>query len=305
MSRRELSQKDLFEMIANPAFNMEWDNTVLVTGRERGGKSTFCIREASEFQGCSLKSAILNNIIYSPNDKEIEKKIKDKKLKVTVADEIIKAMLNTEFHSSIARFLVKLFNVCGSENKVNFIVLPRKSDLLKAIRQGRCFYWIHIAFRGVAIVFQYDSFGLSIDGWHTKENDKILKKALGKDKKISDISVDKELELYSKSINYVGEFYFDDLPAEEKALYGELKEKNKYLGLRKKEDDYSNLSERSRDYILAISRLILFLYSSKTLTLTKIAEIASWSVQRVSSILNRYKKFLRKREDKLLKANFK
>jgi len=301
MARIILKDKDMKELIGDPVNYGDWDQAIMVTGREGSGKSTLTQILAYLLEGKDWEWIIRNCIIYSPTEDEMEEKIKTKDVKVIVNDEAIKKLFSKEHYSKIANYLTKLFTVCRQHNKISFFNIPRRNLLLKFFREGRCFYWLHVAFTGIAILFMFDDNAFTDDGWNIKYNMKLFRDlTLGKkrQKQLKDVSIENELEAYSKSLNYVGEFHFDKVPEEWEKLYKVLKHEAELKDLNTEDDDF--LNDRTYQYYLAIKRLFYYFKSNKLVSQKKLSDVVGWTPQRISDFIKKFEKELREDKEKVL-----
>jgi len=239
----------------------DWDLWVAVTGEERTGKSTFTTLLCQEIcKVAHLKFSFKDNIIYSPNVKEIQDKItRLPKLAPINLDEAVKTFFNQEWWNDIAIYLSKFSALCGSENKCVILCMPKFAHFIKTLRTHRIKFWVHVVERGLAVGFFPDPSAFEDDQWHLDECKRLIRTSF-KRKKFIDLSTNDLVRKYESLPIHACTIKFDDLTPEDKAIYASEKKAHQYLGMKKEEDELKHkprTRERKHIHQLALLSLLL------------------------------------------------
>lgn len=216
--------KDIVD-IAKQRQNNKLDTVIAWVGKRGSGKSTgnyrFC-RHLGKYKvnhlGTDYKAGGFRperDMVYSRQ--EIIELLKNRKFKVTMADEMINVAYNREFHSTDQQFLIKVLNQYRSNYNIFSMCNPFFYDLdpdLRSLISIR----IDVVRRGVGIVhFPNDSL-YSNDIWDTKYN-----------KKVEDMwyKGKKFRPQYSKLTTFQGVLLYPPLPKKIELKYEEIRDRKR------------------------------------------------------------------------------
>ena len=204
----------------------DYDAVVGITGDEGVSKSTlanhigFDTDRAYTFE---------KNCLFSPDEQSMVEAIRKLPRFSTVnADEAIKILYKQQWWVQV--FINKFYRLCRQDNKISILCMPRFSEFNEGFRNHRILVWIHLLDRGIGVVFMKDWNPFSPDPWHVKDNYNIIQKYTRR-KKYFQVSVERKINILSKSSNFVDTITFPDLPKEKRIEYKVLAAKHKYKGM--------------------------------------------------------------------------
>jgi len=204
----------------------DYDAVVGITGDEGVSKSTlanhigFDTDRAYTFE---------KNCLFSPDEQSMVDAIKKLPRFSTVnADEAIKILYKQQWWVQV--FINKFYRLCRQDNKISILCMPRFSEFNEGFRNHRILVWIHLLDRGIGVVFMKDWNPFSADPWHVKDNYNIIQKYTRR-KKYFQVSVERKINILSKSSNFVDTITFPDLPKDKRIEYKVLAAKHKYKGM--------------------------------------------------------------------------
>jgi len=288
-SRILLNNSDLKKLIYEPTTKKNHFMNIFVVGREGLTKSSLTFWLAKIFSGKSFKYVFDNFLVVKGMDKgQIERRLNNKKIKINIFDEFIKNAYNKEHYKEQAINLVKMWVESRSLKKVSFLTIPKKSLALKYFREGGSLFMFKLVSMGVAILFKYDDDNEK-DSWNERANAKIhFIYITSKFPNINDVPLDYRLWVFSKYVNYVGEYHFDKVPDKEyEYYYKNYKEKFRF--------DYGeNEIKKPKEKKIAIRlvKAVHYLKNEVQLTWFSIAEIVGLSERNIQSFYKKNKKEL-------------
>jgi len=205
----------------------DYDATIAITGDEGISKST-C---ANQIGFKTDKNYDLEkNVLYSPNRKNMEDKIRNlPRFSAVNGDEAIKILYKLRWYSPLQVFINVFYRLCRQENKISIFCMPRFKDFNEGFRNHRILLWIHLLDRGFGIAFQKDWSPFASDPWWFKENQKIVEKY--RRRKVLGMSLEDKVKILQKSPNFLDIITFPDLPEELRIKYKTLSSQHKYEGL--------------------------------------------------------------------------
>jgi len=248
---------------------------------EGGGKSTCAIDLAMKLDPAFTLD---RNMIYSPDHKEVQKRIHDlPKYTPIILDEAIKILLKDEHYSKMQIFLKKVFATARKKNKIIILCMPYFSDFSVYWRKNRIKIWLQIIERGVGAAFVRDNFNIfSSDPWHMRANEKLLEEYSSK-KRLGDITFSDKNYIYSKSTNFWKMFEYDNIP---ESIAKEYKEKSeKVSGELEMEEEKGDKKEawKSRYALLARANI-----EAAMMSVTEIAGVSGTDHSTVSKVISEY-----------------
>lgn len=155
------------------------DCVVVISGETGVGKSTLGYQLLKKYlrlkPDVNIEHIFEKHFVYTRAS--LVEKIKTfKKGSIIVIDEAINALFRRDFMKGKQKELIKLLNMCRDRNLVLIFNIPNFWDLDTTIRDFRIRLWIYVDERGMAYVFAPDRNPFVKDPWHTKENEKKLRK---------------------------------------------------------------------------------------------------------------------------------
>lgn len=287
-SRILLNNDDLKKLIFEPTTKKNHFQNIFVVGREGLTKSTLTFWLAKHFSGLSFKDVFDKFLIVKGMDKnEIEKRLNDKDVKINIFDEFIKNAYNKEHYKQQAIDLVKMWVESRSLKKVNFLTIPKKNLALKYFREGGALYMFKMVSMGIAVLFKYDDDNEK-DSWNETANSKIhFQYITSKFSNINDVPLNYRLWVFSRYVNYVGEYHFDALPENDyEYYYKNYKEKYRF--------DYGENEPKGRDKNLnkRLIKTLDYLKNNDNLTWLEIGKIIGVSERNTAVFYAKYKELL-------------
>lgn len=289
-SGRIETMDDLTRLLAYRARN-GYDSLTAWCGIRNIGKSVGAQQIAQLFQGkFSLQYDLKRDTMFknaSVND--IMNNIKSKPLnRIIILDEAERYFYRMDWQSQEQNELIKFISFARIYRKHLFLLLPHFTDMRTSFRNNEITLWIQGLKQGFAVVFMQDTNLFEEDRWHMKENKKTWQRyARGRNV----LNPDVQLDILSHTVNYIGDFHFDDLPTEWKEEYQRSK-----LGALNSEgmEVAEDLSKRQAKYQLAFQKTIPKLLAQGM----KPKEIADLTGLSSGSILGYIKKNQLRPEDK-------
>lgn len=193
------------------------DCVIIISGETGVGKSTLGYNILKKYlklkPDVDIRRIFEKHFVYTRR-RLIEKIKTIRKGSIIIIDEAINALFRRDFMKGKQKELIKLLNMCRDRNLVLIFNIPNFWDLDTTIRDFRIRLWIYVDERGEAYIFAPDRNPFVKDPWHTKENEKKLRKWRdGIHPKISP--------------NYVAELYFDNFSPGHEIIYEEVRDKKK------------------------------------------------------------------------------
>jgi predicted XRE-type DNA-binding protein len=218
------------------------DLVVAITGDERDGKSSMAIHISREIDPLF---DLERNILYSPKSDEMENKVRNlPKYAPIIADEAIKAMYKLK-RDRMLTYINKLYMICGKENKLSILNIPRFTDLSEYFRRHRVRIWIWIIDPislskdvGHAAVFSRTWVQVAEDPWYFKDLQRTIDE-YSRQRKIKEIdfNLNHRINVLSKSRNFVGIIEFGKMPEDLWVKYNELKDAHAYVDMKETDKD--------------------------------------------------------------------
>lgn len=207
------------------------DVCACISGFEGVGKSNFAMLLSYL---CDKNFNLWDNVLYSPNEKELLEKLKTfKKGSILNLDEAVKVLEKQAWAKQT--FIKKTFQVIRGKNLITLLLIPRLEDLNEYFRNWRVMLNICVIKRGLAYLQVPDVYNKD-DVWHTKYNQTIMDSALaGETFQTADIS--QVMIAISKYKGFLGFVTFPKLPAEIEKEYIILKDKYSLLNLTEEENN--------------------------------------------------------------------
>lgn len=248
----------------------KFDLVIAISGDDTGiGKSSLGIHIG---KGIQPDFDLRKNIAYLPREHEIRRKFNDvARYGCFDVDEAIKAFYKLNWQDKMQKMLNQDFMTNRKENyKCTELLIPNFTDLNTCFRNYKVKMNIYIPFRGVGVVYVKYKLPFDTDPWAIKENNKIMKDAMGKYRS-SELDEDKTMDILSRPSNFAGIIYFPQLESELEKEYVRI------FNEEKKRDEDEFLIENTTDPTKFARRAFIKLadYGIKNLglTQTKIAEI--------------------------------
>ncbi len=227
----ELNVRYISGVIKRDRLKQNKDLVVAVCGDEGDGKSTLAMEVAKE---TDKRFDLERNVLYSPNFKEMENKIKGlPPYSVIVVDEAIKALYKLNWQTKLAKYTNVLYAVCRKYNQLSIMCMPRFIDFNEYFRRHRIKFWIQVIdplslkkTDGTAVVFAKSKNFFSDDPWYLRESQKRVE-AYSKSKRMREVEYSSYdwMKVASKSRNYVGALPFHHMDDVMFAHYTELSKK--------------------------------------------------------------------------------
>ena len=205
----------------------DWDIVNVVTGTPGVGKSVFNFWLTYEIYSVARERGIAN-IYFNPirdlwfSRDEVNDWLDDaEQFSTGAADEGVGMFYARDYHEPEQKALLKKMDRMREEKNFVFsILIPNFFSVDSHIRNGRVSFWIHLDERkgtgkgGYAhgTVYQKDENNFAKDPWNLTLNSRLFRQ--------------KRLD---KSPNYVGEIFFEDLPADWKEVYKLVKKDKRLL----------------------------------------------------------------------------
>lgn len=263
------------------------DLVLAITGDERGGKSSLAISI-----GLSMDPLfnLERNILYSPSYEEMKGKVMGlPKYSPIIADEAIKNLYKLR-RNRMQTYVNQLYAICGKENKLSILNMPRFLDFSEYFRRHRIKLWIWIIDEisaikdvGYAVIFSKSWNQVSEDPWYFRELQKVIDE-YGRQKKLKEVefSLNHKMTVLSRSRNYVGMLKFGKTPESLWGRYNELKNKYAYEDI--EEDDGETKKEIK--WKKRLQKSVLLLHEKYKMRHADIADELEVSKARVSQILS-------------------
>lgn len=119
--------------------NQNFDNIVLMTGEERGGKSTLAQQIAEEIE----PGYPVDRIVFKIED--FERLIEElPRGSVIIFDEAGFDLFSQEWYESYQKRIIKKLTVLGERKLVIFLLLPHRMKLNSGLRERRVPFWINV-----------------------------------------------------------------------------------------------------------------------------------------------------------------
>lgn len=118
---------------------MNFDNIILMTGEERGGKSTLAQQIAEEIE----PGYPADRIVFKIED--FERHIEElPRGSVIIFDEAGFDLFSQEWYESYQKRIIKKLTVLGERKLVIFLLLPHRMKLNSGLRERRVPFWINV-----------------------------------------------------------------------------------------------------------------------------------------------------------------
>jgi hypothetical protein len=209
------------------------DLVIIVSGDEGEGKSRFVL------ELCKLiypNFDIEKNICYKGLTEIKEKFENSSKYSVLDIDEAMKHFYKRGWNTVDRRNLNILFSRVREKNIATFMIIPNFWDIDPYYRNHRVKLWIHIVTRGLIIVSKKDRNPYSIDKWHQRDNEKIIKRFLYR--KLDNMEL--LIQGMAKTQNFVYALRFE--PKDEELWNKYMEVKNKYI----KDEETETVEEKNK-----------------------------------------------------------
>lgn len=118
-----------------------WDQVVVITGRERSGKSDFALHLV--YRLMDEKGDPLQNIAWT-HEEFADKVLNAKMFDIVWMDEAGEALFSQEWMKKEQKELVRAFLRSGIKRLIPIIVLPHISLLNKQLRERRVLWWVEV-----------------------------------------------------------------------------------------------------------------------------------------------------------------
>lgn len=213
---------DLVNMLAYRARN-GYDSVTAWCGMRNVGKSVGAQRVVSAFQeklghkyklkrDTLFKNASLNDIVTNIKSKPLPRGI--------ILDEAEKFFYRMDWQNAEQNELIKFLSFARVYRKHLFLLLPHFTDMRTSFRNSEITLWIQGIKQGFAVVFLQDTNLFEEDRWHMRENKKIWRR-MSRGRNV--LNPNTQLDILSHTVNYIGDFHFDDLDEEWKQEYLQCK----------------------------------------------------------------------------------
>lgn len=204
------SISDLVECIEKMIQN-KFDCVMFITGRRGLGKSTLAYKVATRLKNVPQPFEPERDLVYSRE--ATLKHLANKKGGVIVSDEMINVAYNRDFYFNEQKQLLKMLNMYRDSCNIFIGAVPKFRDLDIQI-QRLCKIRIDVVARGVGIIHLQLNTTYLLDGWDSRNNEKIESKwALkGRNPKYAQLSTAR------------GIIRFNDLTPLQRETYEKIKE---------------------------------------------------------------------------------
>lgn len=214
------------------------DAVICISGFEGVGKSNFAIILSYLLD---FNFDLWNNILYSPNNKELLDKLKNfNKGSILNLDEAVKVLEKQNW--SKQTFIKKTFQIIRGRNLITLLLIPRLEDLNEYFRNWRVMLNICVIYRGLAYLQVPDPYN-KFDVWNTKFNQDVLDLAL-KGETFHTAPTGDVLKAIHKFKGFIGFVSFPKLDSEIEKEYIKLKDKHSLLNLM---DDDGNIKVEEKE----------------------------------------------------------
>jgi hypothetical protein len=262
----------------------DWDVVISIEGSEGVGKTDLaCLVGMSIYK----RFDFVRNIAYLPSLDDISDKFDSiERYGVLIIDEAIKVLYKMRALERLQVKLVEKYATERKQNKVTILCVPRHNDLNENFRNHRVMLRVWIPVRGVAIVYARDKDKDVKDPWHVSHSLEIKKRLLSK--KVTEREIKEIIECERKTLNYVMDFEFPDMPPEhwDKYFSAYAQEKLREKDLKRHEGELEGT--KLELYRIALSSMIKSSLLDDKKTQREVAEITGLS-QKTISILSRNK----------------
>ena len=273
---RQVTLKEFAELI-NDTLESDRDAVIGWGGMTGGGKSVGMIQTTKEF--CKLRNQtfsfdcmtweraeLLEWVDGTAEDEPAKYGGQKPEYSANIADELISMFYARNWYEEDQKAAVELFNKCRDRHQLIQGAVPNFWDLDSGLLSRFRFY-VFVPFRGIAWVFQQENNPFTKDQWNVRENCKAFRKHKNP----------------YKCPNFAFEFRYDDLDAEEKKAYYDIrntKRKNTESQNKKKTVVKYAKIKGQRDEVIRM------LYETGNFTHEQIAERCEISRQHVGEVCN-------------------
>ncbi len=230
-----------------------------------------------------------NHIVYSRTD--LMSLMESKTYQPILDDEAIRTGFSRNFFDSDQKTLIQMFNMYRDNYNIYFGCIPTFLDLDTNLR-GLATMWIHVPYRGIAVVNAPLNNPYLKDQWDTDNNRKKIMKYISENAKNPKFSIP-----WHRLSTFAGYLYFNDLTPIQSSLYKEIKRTKRKLMYDqeiKKDKPENNMYDN-----------LLKLLDKKNLNVKQLQQISMVNGMKYSSVRAQLNKMILDRGDKeTLKEKF-
>jgi len=270
------------------------DAIVAISGYQGSGKSTLGIQLAKRICAIFGKSfSIKDDIIWEGTPSQIYDKVFHKEVGgVLVIDEALKIANRRYWWSAESRFLENLLNCARKRRLCIIFALPRFVDLIEPIRNQRCYLWLDVVARGVAVLKKRLDAQANRDPWLLTRSEGEIREA---GSKYVFASTFQKLKFETRQSNFVCVVEFDDLDAATKQEYRDLAEASdkdylQKLLVKDEESKKKSTTVLAKKYRRALAYTVGIIAKAKIMTLTDLAKGAGLHRHTIDELLGDYDK---------------
>lgn len=273
---RIVTLKEFAELI-NDTLESDRDAVIGWGGMTGGGKSVGIIQTTKEF--CKIRkqtfsfdcmtwerAELLEWVDGTAEDEPAKYGGQKPEYSANIADELISMFYARNWYEEDQKAAVELFNKCRDRHQLIQGAVPNFWDLDSGLLSRFRFY-VFVPYRGIAWVFQQENNPFTKDQWNVRENSKVFRKHKNP----------------YKCPNFAFEFRYDDLDAEEKKAYYDIrntKRKNTENQNKKKTVEKYGKIKGQRDEAIRLA------YETGNYTQQQIADRCDICQQHVADVCN-------------------
>jgi predicted XRE-type DNA-binding protein len=261
----------------------KYDATIAITGWKGKGKSTFAYKLGRKIDNLF---EIRRNYVFKAEYDVIKNRVFTlEKESGIIIDEAIDVLYKMDWADDLQNALIKLLTKTRHKHQALFLCIPQFTELRRSFRNYLIDYWVHLPFRGLAIVFGKSPSPFDEDPWHIKENNKAFWEAAKKTSYLriaSDMNM--QVDLFEKTPGFITFLTFDEMPEGDQEEFDKLSEEAKEKTTEKSQAVKTNI--RYRKALQRMGLLIGLLNHKYHMPQAEIGEILHVKQERISQFLH-------------------